>query len=136
MGVAERVRDHLLADPATSNGFAADLGAFGIKVSGCPNSCGQHHIGDIGLTGHSVTDDDGVQRPYYSILAGGSVGEGRGRIGRRIGRFAEEDAPRAIVALARFYARERQPDERFPEFVDRVGVARASEVAAGATPRA
>ena len=31
----------------------------------------------------SVTDDDGVQRPYYSILVGGSVGEGRGRIGKR-----------------------------------------------------
>jgi sulfite reductase beta subunit-like hemoprotein len=129
MGVAERVRDHLSADPTTSNGFAAALGAFGIKVSGCPNSCGQHHVGDIGLTGHSVTDDDGVQRPYYSILVGGSVGEGRGRIGRRLGRFAEEGAPRAIVGLARFYASERRDGERFPEFIDRVGLDRATEVA-------
>ena len=129
MGVAERVRDHLLADPDTSNGFAAALGPFGIKVSGCPNSCGQHHVGDIGLTGHSVTDDDGVQRPYYSILVGGSVGEGRGRIGRRVGRFAEELAPLAIVNLARFYARERRDGERFPEFIDRVGLERAADVA-------
>jgi sulfite reductase beta subunit-like hemoprotein len=129
MGVAERVRDHLLADPATSDGFAAALGPFGIKVSGCPNSCGQHHVGDIGLTGHSVTDDDGVERPYYSILVGGSVGEGRGRIGRRVGRFAEERAPAAIVALARFYAGERQPGERFPEFLDRVGMEQATRVA-------
>jgi sulfite reductase beta subunit-like hemoprotein len=133
MGVAERVRDHLLADPATSNGFAAALGTFGIKVSGCPNSCGQHHVGDIGLTGHSVTDDDGVQRPYYSILVGGSVGEGRGRIGRRVGRFAEESAPQAIVALARFYASERREGERFPEFIERVGLDRATEVAKAAT---
>jgi len=135
MGVAERVRDHLLADPETRNGFAAMLGPFGIKVSGCPNSCGQHHVGDIGLTGHSVTDDDGVQRPYYSILAGGSVGEGRGRIGRRLGRFAEEQAPAAIVGLARFYARERQPGERFPEFVERVGMERAAEAATSAAAR-
>jgi sulfite reductase beta subunit-like hemoprotein len=129
MGIAERVRDHLLADPATRDGFAAALGPFGIKVSGCPNSCGQHHVGEIGLTGHSVTDDDGVQRPYYSILVGGGVGEGQGRVGRRVGRFAEEVAPRAIVALARFYAAERQPDERFSAFIDRIGLARAAEVA-------
>jgi sulfite reductase beta subunit-like hemoprotein len=135
MGVAERVRDHLLADPETRNGFAAALGAFGIKVSGCPNSCGQHHVGDIGLTGHSVTDDDGVQRPYYSILVGGSVGEGRGRIGKRLGRFAEEQAPAAIVGVARLYARERQPGERFPEFIERVGMDRASEAAKSAAQR-
>src|SRR6185295_13257995 len=95
MGMAERIRHHLLRD---GEGFAARLGVFGVKISGCPNSCGQHHVGDIGLTGHVVTEDDGVQRPYYSILVGGSVGEGRGRIGKRLGRFAEEGAPRAIVA--------------------------------------
>jgi sulfite reductase beta subunit-like hemoprotein len=132
MGVADRVREHLLGDPATSNGFAAALGPFTVKVSGCPNSCGQHHVGDIGLTGHSVTDDDGVQRPYYSILVGGSVGEGRGRIGRRVGRFAEDETPQAIVALARLYADERRPGERFPEFIDRIGMDRAAEVAGGA----
>jgi sulfite reductase beta subunit-like hemoprotein len=136
MGVAERVRDHLLVDPATANGFAAGLGPFGIKVSGCPNSCGQHHVGDIGLTGHSVTGDDGVQRPYYSILVGGSVGEGRGRIGRRLGRFAEEMAPQAIVAVARLFERERRAGERFPEFIDRVGMDRAVAVANAAAGEA
>jgi sulfite reductase beta subunit-like hemoprotein len=133
MGVAERVREHLLADPASRNGFAAGLGPFTVKVSGCPNSCGQHHVGDIGLTGHAVTEDDGVQRPYYSILVGGSVGEGRGRVGQRLGRFAEEDTPRAIVALARIYAGERRPGERFPEFIDRIGMDRAAEIAGGSS---
>jgi len=132
MGVAERVREHLLVDPVTANGFAAALGSFAVKVSGCPNSCGQYHVGDIGLTGHSVTGDDGVQRPYYSILVGGSVGEGRGRVGRRIGRFAEEETPQVIVALARFFERERQDGEQFPEFLERVGIARATAVATGA----
>ena len=129
MGMAERIRAHLLHD---GEQFAARLGMFGVKISGCPNSCGQHHVGDIGLTGHSVTDDDGVQRPYYSILVGGSVGEGRGRIGRRLGRFAEESAPQAIVGLARFYASERYPGERFTDFIDRVGPDRAAEVATAA----
>ena len=126
MGMAERIRAHLLQD---GERFAARLGHFGVKISGCPNSCGQHHVGDIGLTGHVVTEADGVQRPYYSILVGGSVGEGLGRIGRRIGRFGEENASAAVAALARLYERERQPGERFPAFVDRVGMPRLSAVA-------
>jgi sulfite reductase beta subunit-like hemoprotein len=129
MGVAERVRDHLLSDATVGDGFAARLGPFGIKVSGCPNSCGQHHVGDIGLTGHSVSDADGVERPYYSILVGGSVGEGRGRVGQRLGRFPEQDAAAAIAGLARFYERRRRADETFPEFVERVGIKELAGVA-------
>jgi sulfite reductase beta subunit-like hemoprotein len=136
MGVAERVRSHLLADPETGNGFAAELGPFTIKISGCPNSCGQHHIGNIGLTGHVVADESGEQRPYYSIRVGGSVGEGQGAVGGLVGRFPEEQAPAVITALARFYHREREPGETFPAFVTRVGKDRvsdaASEGAAGA----
>jgi len=93
--------------------------------------------GDVGLTGHTVTEDDGVQRPYYSILVGGSVGEGRGRIGKRLGRYREEDASAAVAALARFFERERTEGERFPEFVDRIGMPRLTEIAkASVTSRA
>ncbi|MGH7895868.1 MAG: nitrite/sulfite reductase [Candidatus Binatia bacterium] len=126
MGMAERIRAHLLTD---GEGFAARLGPFGVKISGCPNSCGQHHVGDIGLTGHTVTEEDGVQRPYYSILVGGSVGEARGRIGKRVGRYREEAASAAVAAVARFYEREREGGERFPEFVDRMGLPRLVAVA-------
>ena len=132
MGVAERVRAHLLDDPATGDGFPARLGSFTIKVSGCPNSCGQHHIADIGLTGHSVTEGDGVDRPYYSILVGGSVGEGKGRVGQRLGRFPEQDTPAAIAGVARSYAERRQAGETFPAFVDRIGLKELAGVAARA----
>jgi sulfite reductase (NADPH) hemoprotein beta-component len=132
MGMAERIRAHLLED---GEGFAARLGVFGVKISGCPNSCGQHHVGDIGLTGHTVTEGDGVQRPYYSILVGGSVGEGLGRVGKRLGRYREEDASAAVAALARVFERERTPGERFPEFVDRVGMPRLVDVAGDAAKR-
>jgi sulfite reductase beta subunit-like hemoprotein len=132
MGVAERVRAHLLDDPATGDGFPARLGRFAVKVSGCPNSCGQHHIGDIGLTGHSVAEADGVERPYYSILVGGSVGEDRGRVGKRLGRFREGDTPVAIAALARHYEAGRQPGEAFAQFVDRVGLKELLAVATSA----
>jgi sulfite reductase beta subunit-like hemoprotein len=129
MGVAERIRTALMRDPATGNGFAAELGSFSIKISGCPNSCGQHHVGHIGLTGHSVTEGDGSERPYYSILAGGSVGEGAGRVGVRVGRFPEERTPGAIAALAKLYAAEREAGEDFARFAQRIGRDRLSAVA-------
>src|SRR5215510_2737694 len=135
MGMAERIRAHLLTYPEGDE-FAERLGRFAIKISGCPNSCGQHHVGDIGLTGHLAKIPDGSERPFYSILVGGGVGEGRGRIGKRLGRFAEEDAPAVIVALARFYERERQPEETFPAFVDRVGERRLHALATESVPGA
>ena len=132
MGMAERIQGHLALDADTSNGFAERLGPFAIKISGCPNSCGQHHVGDIGLTGHLVKDKDGVERPFYSVLVGGSVGEGRARIGKRVGRFKEEQAPAVVAALARLYERERHADETFPAFCDRLGHDRLGKVAADA----
>ena len=65
---------------------------------------------------------------------GGSVGEGRARIGKRLGRFPEEDAPAVIAALARLYERERQAGESFAAFVDRVGAPHL-QAAAGAALR-
>jgi sulfite reductase beta subunit-like hemoprotein len=132
MGMAERIRAHLVAHPESREGFAERLGVFAIKISGCPNSCGQHHVGDIGLTGHLAKTGDGSERPFYSILVGGGVGEGRGRIGKRLGRFPEEDAPAVIAALARAYDRERTSGETFPAFVDRVGEKRLDAIAAEA----
>src|SRR5581483_12098016 len=129
MGVGDRIRRHL----ADSDVDAESLGPFHVKISGCPNSCGQHHIGDVGLTGMMVKDDGGVERPHYSLLLGGAVGEARTRIGRRlVGRYSEEDAPRAIAALAGFYRARRNDGERFAEFVERVGVDELDAVARAA----
>ncbi len=139
MGMAEGIRVYLAADLQSAGGFAERLGTFFVKISGCPNSCGQHQVGDIGMTGHLVKDGDGVERPYYSILVGGSVGEGQGRVGKRLGRFREERAPAVVAHLARLYERERQTGETFRAFVDRVGEPRLREVAtevAGAGGRA
>jgi sulfite reductase beta subunit-like hemoprotein len=66
------------------------------------------------------------------VLVGGSVGEGRARIGKRVGRFREEQAPAVVAALARLYERERQAEETFPAFCDRLGHDRLGKVAAEA----
>ncbi len=126
MGMAERIRHHV-----ASIGLApAELGEFHVKISGCPNSCGQHHVGNVGLTGMLIKGKDGKERPHYSILIGGSVGEEGSSLGQRLGgRYPEELAPQAIVAVARCYQAERTAGESFPQFVRRVGVDRLSAAA-------
>jgi sulfite reductase beta subunit-like hemoprotein len=129
MGVASAIRSHLLA----TNGQVEDLGVFRIRISGCPNSCGQHHVGDIGLTGLSLKGDDGHDHPHYSMLVGGRVGEGTAAVGKRVsGRFPVEEVPKVVAALAEYYRRDRRAGERFGDFVDRVGADRLTEVARGA----
>ncbi len=131
MGMAERIRDHLAAI-----GLApAELGELHVKISGCPNSCGQHHVGDFGLTGMLIKGTDGKERPHYSILVGGSVGEKDASFGQRLaGRYPEEAAPLAIMAVARCYQAERAAGETFAQFIRRVGVDRVSAAARAAVP--
>jgi sulfite reductase beta subunit-like hemoprotein len=129
MGIAQSIRSHLLA----TNGQVESLGVFRIKISGCPNSCGQHHIGDIGLTGLSLKGKDGQDHPHYSMLVGGRVGEEGNTIGRRIsGRFPEAEVPKVVTALAEYYRRQRHAGEPFGDFVTRVGTDRLTEIARGA----
>ena len=119
MGVARRIRQHF----ASAREATEKLGKFRIKISGCPNSCGQHHIGDIGLTGMMVKDADGIERPHCAILIGGRVGEQGPAVGRRLqGRFPDESVPAVIEALTGFYRERRELGEGFRVFVDRVGL--------------
>lgn len=118
MGVGERIRTHLAEQRVDSSA----LGPFHVKISGCPNSCGQHHVGDVGLTGSMLKDAAGIDRPHYSVLVGGSVGEGRSRVGKRLmGRFSEDDTPRVVAAVAAHYGSARKGGESFAEFVQRAG---------------
>jgi sulfite reductase beta subunit-like hemoprotein len=64
------------------------------------------------------------------------VGEGTARIGKRLGRFTEADAPAAVAGIARHYARERKAGEAFPAFVDRVGLPVLGEAAKAAVEAA
>jgi sulfite reductase beta subunit-like hemoprotein len=131
MGMAERIRQHL----AETGLSATAIGELHIKISGCPNSCGQHHVGDIGLTGMMIKGKDGNERPHYSILVGGHVGEGDYAVGKRLGgRFPEAVTPRAIVALAECYRAQRTEGEPFHAFVKRFGLDQLSKIAVAAAP--
>jgi sulfite reductase beta subunit-like hemoprotein len=129
MGMAERIRHHL----HTIGLSPAEIGELHVKISGCPNSCGQHHVGNIGMTGLLIKGADGKERPHYSLLVGGSVGENEASLGQRVtGRYPEEIVPQVVVAMAQCYSAERTPGETFAQFVRRVGADRLSAAATAA----
>src|SRR5262249_41740594 len=77
-----------------------------ISVTGCPNSCGQHHICDVGLEGALVTVD-GVKRETFQVFLGGGVGQHE-TFGRRIGiRIPSERLPERLSGLFNFYKEHR-----------------------------
>ena len=115
-GVAAAVRRALL--PLAGNGAAAALEGITIKVSGCPNSCGQHHIANIGLHGVARTVN-GRQVPAYQLHLGGAIADGTGRIGAALDKIPARRVPGAVKTLIAWYARERSEGEALPAFFDR-----------------
>ncbi|HKT17880.1 MAG TPA: NirA family protein [Stellaceae bacterium] len=87
-----------------------------IHLTGCPNSCAQHAIGDIGLLGVKVGKE---MSEGYTIFVGGGAGEGR-RLGREI--FAQvpmEKLPRQLEAMLKTYLARRRDGESFKDFAAR-----------------
>ena len=92
-----------------------------VKMSGCPNGCGQHHIGDIGFHG-AVMKAPGGQVPAYEMFLGGSYDDGDARIGQRLkARVPAKMMPEAVKSMIAFYQEQRNEGEHFKDFVVRVG---------------
>jgi ferredoxin-nitrite reductase len=92
-----------------------------IHLTGCPHSCAQHYIGDIGLLGVRVPEgEDTIEG--YAVNVGGGAGEQR-RIGREIWpAIPAAQLPERIATMLRAYLAERRPAERFQDFADRHSV--------------
>ena len=86
---------------------ARDLSAIAkttLKVSGCPNSCGQHHIADIGFHGGAKTfHAEGRTVPIYQLHLGGGVDEHGARFGKQVVKLIARRVPEAVVRLLRLY---------------------------------
>jgi len=86
-----------------------------IHVTGCPNSCGQHWIADLGLEGKKIKVDGRLEDAYY-FCVGGAVGAHES-VARPVGyRVAAPEVPAAIERLLRAYLAERLPDQNFRQF--------------------
>ena len=100
-------------------GAAGDAARTLIKVSGCPNSCGQHHIADLGFHGGARNTGDGAV-PVYQLHLGGGVDERGARFGRQVVKIIARRVPDAVVRMLRFFEAERSADETPAAFFARV----------------
>ncbi len=96
--------------------YLHELGDISIKISGCMNACGHHHIGDIGILG---VDKGGVE--WYQLTIGGHSGNSAA-IGKRLGKaIAKSEVADAIERLLSAYIANRNDNESFHEAVNRLG---------------
>ena len=97
-----------------------------INASGCPNSCGMHHLGNIGFHGGAIKASSGDRQvPAYHVFVGGDRHDGRRlRIGTMLKlRIPAKRAPEVTRRLIELYETEREGEEEFNQFFDRVGTA-------------
>ena len=106
----------------------AEVGGVRINISGCTNSCGQHHASDIGFFG-AERRAHGQPAPGYQMLLGGYVGQEQVHFGQKALRLPAHNAPQATVQVVRRFVDERQAGENFPTWLERSGGAK--EVAIG-----
>lgn len=99
--------------------YLYDLGEIQLKMSGCMNACGHHHVGHIGILG---VDKSGEE--WYQVTIGGAPNGKEADLGEVIGRsFKQEEIPDVLERLFRVYVQLRTEGERFVDTVRRTGIA-------------
>ncbi len=91
-----------------------------IKVSGCPNSCGQHHISDLGFYGVSRKSGS-YTVPHFQLVLGGQWKNNGGSYGLAVAAVPSKRIPETVKRLTDKYVKERQKNETFQNFVQRIG---------------
>jgi sulfite reductase (NADPH) hemoprotein beta-component len=107
-----------LSERFGSDARQAEIGPLSIKISGCINACGHHHVGHIGILG---VDKQGAE--FYQVSIGGAQGNAAS-LGKVIGpSFAQDDVPDVIERLIQTYLACRDSEEeRFIDVVRRIGI--------------
>jgi len=97
--------------------YLHDIGELDINISGCPNACGHHHVGHIGILGVDKGDTE-----WYQLSIGGNQGNDAS-ISTVIGpSFAANEVPDVIEQLVDVYVESRTEEERFIDTVRRIGL--------------
>ena len=94
-----------------------------IKISGCFNSCGQHHVADIGFYGVSRKSDNHAV-PHFQVVLGGQWTENAAAYGLATVAVPSKRVPEAVDRITDFYVAEREPEETFQAFIKRAGKAK------------
>jgi sulfite reductase beta subunit-like hemoprotein len=109
---------------ALENAGLAEVGGVRINISGCTNSCGQHHVADIGFLGLERRAH-GRAAPGYQMELGGHVTNMSIAFGKKATKLPAKRASEAVVRVVGQFAGERDAGETFSSWLERVGGAEA-----------
>lgn len=125
-GLGTALRDRLLE---VNGHFKSDplVEQIRIKISGCPNSCGHHHIADIGFYGNAVRSGDRMV-PAFSMLIAGKGDGPDARIAQHVMKISAKRVPDAVFALIERYQRARNEGEPFGDWAVRMGTGYIKEL--------
>jgi sulfite reductase (ferredoxin) len=96
-----------------------DLRNSTIKISGCPNSCGQHEIATIGFFGGAARIENSMA-PVYTMLFGGNGYEDEGKLGKAIMRVPAKRVIDVIKKIVELYKNEKSSSETLDMWIDRI----------------
>lgn len=116
-GLGGELRQRLAAKSAT---LPEAVKALRIKISGCFNSCGQHHLADIGFYGNS-RKVDGRTVPHFQVILGGQWTENASTYGMAMGSVPSKSAPDVVEALTDAFVQGRESNESFRAWIERIG---------------
>ncbi|HEX8916177.1 MAG TPA: nitrite/sulfite reductase, partial [Humisphaera sp.] len=116
-GLAGELRKQLAEKSANLD---AAVQGLRIKVSGCFNSCGQHHVADLGFYGNS-RNVGGYTVPHFQVMIGGRWRDNGGSYALAIGSIPSRRIPDVVDRLTGRFVAERQGAETFQDFCTRVG---------------
>ncbi len=116
-GLAAELRNRLLEKSLQLDEAVQNLH---IKISGCFNSCGQHHVSDLGFYGVS-RKMSGYAVPHFQVVLGGEWGHNGGSYGMPVVAVPSKNIPEVVTRLTSHYLAGRQNGESFKDFVKRTG---------------
>lgn len=116
-GLAGELRNRLLASSGKLDQAIRNLR---IKISGCFNSCGQHHVADIGFYGNS-RNIGGYTVPHFQVVLGGRWRNNGGSYGMAIGSIPSKRIPHLVQGLTEQYLTQRNGEESFQDYCARLG---------------
>ncbi len=97
------------------------IGDFKLNLSGCPNTCGQHTLADLGFYGNVGRREQNMF-PAYAVVAGAVIGDGQARLAKNIDRVSARDLPDFVHDVLKTWLEKKSSYSSFAKYVDTEGL--------------
>jgi len=104
----------------SSDLYLNQIADFRLNLSGCPNTCGQHVLADLGFYGN-VGRKEQQMFPAYMVVAGAEIGAGKSRLARQIDRVSARDLPQFVEEVLRLWLTKKDHFSSFAAYIDGEG---------------